>query len=143
MLIGNTGNDTLSGDAGNDALYGNAGADLLDGGDGNDSLHGGKDNDTLIGGSGDDILSGDMGNDSLTGGAGSDRFVLKQSAGNDIITDFTDGEDLLVLAAGLTFENLTITAGNNATLISAGDELLVTLNGLQSNLIAANDFVTI
>ncbi|MBD1939040.1 putative Ig domain-containing protein [Microcoleus sp. FACHB-68] len=143
ILIGNTGDDTLSGDAGNDALYGNAGADLLDGGDGNDSLHGGKDDDTLIGGSGDDILSGDMGNDSLIGGAGNDRFVLKVGAGSDTITDFTDGEDLLGLSAGLTFENLTITAGNNATLILAGDELLASLKGVEAGLITGEDFTSI
>ncbi|MBD1940363.1 DUF4347 domain-containing protein [Microcoleus sp. FACHB-68] len=142
-LIGNTGDDTLSGDAGNDALYGNAGADLLDGGDGNDTLHGGKDDDTLTGGSGDDILNGDMGNDILTGGAGSDLFVLKSGAGSDTITDFFDGEDLLGLSAGLTFENLIITEGNNATLIRAGDELLATLAGVQSNLITASDFALI
>ncbi|MBD1939041.1 putative Ig domain-containing protein [Microcoleus sp. FACHB-68] len=143
ILIGNTGDDTLSGDAGNDALYGNAGADLLDGGDGNDTLHGGKDDDTLIGGSGDDILNGDMGNDSLIGGAGNDRFVLKSGAGSDTITDFTDGEDLLGLSAGLTFENLTITAGNNAALISAGDELLASLSGVQDGFINVNDFVQV
>ncbi|MBD2039581.1 calcium-binding protein, partial [Microcoleus sp. FACHB-672] len=79
----------------------------------------------------------------LIGGAGSDLFVLKVGAGSDTITDFTDGEDLLGLSAGLTFENLTITVGNNATLILAGDELLATLTGLQSNLITASDFALI
>ncbi|MBD2040332.1 calcium-binding protein, partial [Microcoleus sp. FACHB-672] len=79
----------------------------------------------------------------LIGGAGSDLFVLKVGAGSDTITDFTDGEDLLGLSAGLTFENLTITAGNNATLILAGDELLASLNGAVAGLITVNDFVQV
>ncbi|MBW4682263.1 MAG: DUF4347 domain-containing protein [Microcoleus vaginatus WJT46-NPBG5] len=142
-LCGDLGDDSLNGDEGNDYLNGNQGKDALDGGSGDDILCGGKDDDTLIGGSGDDILTGDLGNDSLIGGAGSDLFVLKQGAGSDTIADFTDGEDLLGLSAGLTFENLTITSGTNATLISAGDELLATLTGLQSNLITASDFALI
>ncbi|MBW4680304.1 MAG: tandem-95 repeat protein [Microcoleus vaginatus WJT46-NPBG5] len=142
-LCGDLGDDSLNGDAGNDALYGNAGGDLLEGGDGNDTLHGGKDDDTLTGGSGDDILSGDLGNDSLIGGAGSDGFVLKFGAGSDTITDFTDGEDLLGLAAGLTFESLTITSSSNATLISVGDELLASLTGVQADLITVNDFAQV
>ncbi|WP_190761265.1 FG-GAP-like repeat-containing protein [Microcoleus sp. FACHB-68] len=141
IVCGDMGSDNLAGNEGNDLLFGNAGSDNLNGGEGNDSLHGGKDDDTLTGGNGNDILNGDMGNDTLIGGAGSDLFVLKSGAGSDTITDFIDGEDLLGLSAGLTFENLTIIAGNNATLISAGDELLATLNGLQPGLITVNDFV--
>ena len=40
---------------------------------------------------------------------GRDRFVLKPGSGSDLITDFTKGEDLLVLAGGLTFAQLSIT----------------------------------
>ncbi|MBD1938919.1 FG-GAP-like repeat-containing protein [Microcoleus sp. FACHB-68] len=142
-LIGNVGNDLLNGELGDDSLYGNIGSDTLDGGDGNDSLCGGQENDFLTGGNGDDVLAGDLGNDILTGGAGNDRFVLKSGAGSDTIADFTDGEDLLSLSAGLTFANLTITSGNNAALISAGDELLASLTGVQAGLITVNDFAQV
>ncbi|MBD2040245.1 hypothetical protein [Microcoleus sp. FACHB-672] len=73
----------------------------------------------------------------------SPSLTISTCAGSDTIADFTDGEDLLGLSAGLTFENLTITAGNNATLILAGDELLVTLIGVQPSLITVNDFVQV
>ncbi|MBW4681753.1 MAG: DUF4347 domain-containing protein [Microcoleus vaginatus WJT46-NPBG5] len=142
-LIGNVGNDLLNGELGDDSLFGNIGSDTLDGGDGNDSLYGGQENDFLTGGNGDDVLIGDLGNDILTGGAGSDLFVLKLGFGNDTITDFTDGEDLLGLSAGLSFQQLTITSGSHATLISAGDELLASLTGLQADLITVNDFAQV
>ena len=142
-LIGNVGNDLLNGELGDDSLYGNIGSDTLDGGDGNDSLYGGQENDILIGSNGDDLLLGDLGNDLLNGGAGIDRFVLKLGAGSDTIGDFTEGEDLLGLSAGLTYANLTITSGNNATLISAGDQLLTLLNGVQTGSTDINDFIQV
>ncbi|MBW4680058.1 MAG: DUF4347 domain-containing protein [Microcoleus vaginatus WJT46-NPBG5] len=144
-LIGNTGNDWLSGDFGDDSMYGNIGADTLNGGDGNDSLYGGKDNDILTGGIGNDILTGDFGNDILTGGAGSDQFILGAGLGADTITDFEDGQDILLLGGGLTFDQLTISAGSNATLIkiASTDELLTSLNGTSSTLFSAADFAVI
>jgi Ca2+-binding RTX toxin-like protein len=74
-----------------DHLYGGAGNDLLVGGGGNDVLDGGTGNDVLIGG---------YGQDTLTGGAGQDRFVFNVPVGRanaDVITDFTAGEDKIVL----------------------------------------------
>jgi len=144
-LIGNTGNDLLDGDEGNDYIGGNAGADTLDGGDGNDTLNGGKDNDILTGGAGNDLLRGDFGNDTLTGGGNLDTFVLTQGYGSDIILDFQNGEDLLGLAAGLTFSQVAITQSSGATLISiaSSGELLASLQGVQSNLIGIEDFTLI
>lgn len=66
---------------------------------GDDLLIGGALRDTLNGGSGDDILNGGRNRDTLTGGAGSDVFVLERNYGNDIITDFLDGTDLLDVSA--------------------------------------------
>ncbi len=62
--------------------------------------------DLLSGGSGNDRLFGGAGNDTLTGGAGADRFVFSMRGvdgsvghdGNDTITDFTVGTDVIVLA---------------------------------------------
>ncbi len=142
IVSGNFGSDNLSGGAENDALYGNQDDDTLDGGTGNDSLNGGQQNDILTGGDGDDWLAGDLGNDSLTGGAGSDKFVLTPTGGSDTVTDFEDGVDSLVLAGGLTFEQLSIAAVEGGTAISLAStgELLATLNGVQSNLIGVEDF---
>jgi len=47
-----------------------------------------------------------LGNDILSGGSRRDRFVLTAGSDPNLITDFTKGEDLLVLAIGLTFAQL-------------------------------------
>ena len=54
-------------------------------------------NNQITGGAGDDTLSGQGGDDRLTGGAGADRFVF--TTGHDLITDFTDGIDQILLRA--------------------------------------------
>jgi Ca2+-binding RTX toxin-like protein len=74
--------------------------DQLLGGAGNDLLVGGGGNDVLDGGTGNDVLIGGYGQDTLTGGAGQDRFVFNVPVGRanaDVITDFTAGEDKIVL----------------------------------------------
>jgi len=38
-----------------------------------------------------------------------ERFVLTAGPGQNLITDLTKGEDLLLLASGLTFAQLSIT----------------------------------
>ncbi|MGF1537038.1 MAG: hypothetical protein ACFB4J_11230 [Elainellaceae cyanobacterium] len=101
-LYGAGGNDTLYGGLDNDDLYGQAGNDILVGGAGNDILIGGDGNDRLIGGAGDD---------QLTGGSGTDTFVLTSDIGTDTITDFTIGEDLIELEAGLNWDDLTVFQG--------------------------------
>src|SRR5450830_1658113 len=57
-------------------------------------ITGGIGNDILSGLTGDDVLQGGLGNDKLTGGAGNDRFVI--GAGNDTITDFGNGDRLVI-----------------------------------------------
>ena len=105
-LIGLDGNDTLTGAMGSDRLAGGSGNDNLGGGDGDDSLQGNLGNDTLAGGEGDDTIVGGYGRDSLTGNGGADVFVftaLGQSGVTvstyDTITDFTQGDDVINLAA--------------------------------------------
>jgi hypothetical protein len=68
--------------------------------------------------------------------------------GNDTITDFKDGDDLIGLSGGLLFEQLTITQGvgiNSGTLISvtSSDELLAMLTGVNATTITTADFVTV
>ncbi len=134
--------DYLCGDSGNDLIFGNDDTDKLCGGDGNDTLYGGKDDDTLIGGIGDDWLIGDLGNDTLQGGVGRDYFMLTLGEGSDVITDFTKGEDLLVLTGGLKFDRLTIIPENNSTLIKIANtgQIMATLSGVSVSAIGPQDF---
>ena len=98
--MGNPCTPTASAIASNDLIFGNGGSDKLCGFEGNDTLNGGK---------GDDCLIGGLGNDILSGGLRRDRFVLTAGSDPALITDLTKGEDLLVLAIGLTFAQLSIT----------------------------------
>ncbi|NJS40407.1 MAG: calcium-binding protein, partial [Rhodobacteraceae bacterium] len=75
------------------------GADLLTGGAGHDSLTGGAGDDTASGGDGNDVLNGGAGDDVLSGGAGFDSFVF--DGGHDIILDFTNDVDTIVLERDL------------------------------------------
>ena len=98
-LRGAGGQDELRGDTGNDMIWGGGDDDFIVGGSGKDTLLGNLGDDTLFGGGGNDTLNGGRGDDTLTGGGGADRFVFKRDAGNDVITDFTDGTDKINLSA--------------------------------------------
>jgi ELWxxDGT repeat protein len=138
-IEGLNGNDTLSGLAGNDTLLGGNGNDNLVGGGGNDSLVGSNGSDRITGGIGNDTLTGGAGFDILTGGANNDLFVLRNGNGSDSITDFQRGSDQIGLTGELEFEDLTRT-GNT---IRAGNELLATLVGVNSDRLTEADFLVI
>lgn len=63
-------------------------------------LAGNSGDNRLIGGAGSDGLWGGAGRDVITGGANADAFYFKHNAGVEIITDFHDGDDILVLSIG-------------------------------------------
>jgi CubicO group peptidase (beta-lactamase class C family) len=153
-LYGNEGNDLifaginddlLYGGAGNDSLSGDGGSDRLIADAGNDTLDAGEDDDTLFGGEGDDLLIGGGGKDTLTGNEGKDLFAIASQA-TITITDFTDGQDLLQLSEGLSFDDLTISQGkgeNTAdTLISlnSNNEPIAILSGVSADLVTSEDF---
>ncbi|WP_289500226.1 hypothetical protein [Gloeocapsopsis sp. IPPAS B-1203] len=158
-LLGGAGNDVLRGDlnnrspqgsvGGNDTLFGGLGNDQLGGKGGDDQLFGEQGNDTLYGDDGDDLLRGGAGNDTLigddfSGGQGSDTFVLAAGEGRDTIRDFEDGIDLIGLAGGLSFEQLTISAsGANNALIRLGSEQLALLTGVAASNLTATDFTLV
>lgn len=109
LIEGGDGADSLYGGDGRDFVFGDRGGDLVNGGDGNDNVGGDLGNDTVQGGDGDDEIYGGFGRDRLIGGAGSDRFnfdfVLDARYNVDRVSDFTQGEDTLVLYS-TTFGNL-------------------------------------
>ncbi|MBE9098312.1 hypothetical protein [Vacuolonema iberomarrocanum] len=139
-LVGGVANDTLLGGGGNDRLLGSAGDDALNGQSGNDIVRGGSGNDVLRGGIGNDRLIGDQGNDLITTGEGRDRIVIRPGQGFDRVTDFSDGQDRIVLG-GISFEQLSIQQRNNHVLISVGSERLLRLNNTQVETISEADFV--
>jgi ELWxxDGT repeat protein len=141
-LTGSAGNDSFLGGNGNDTLTGDGGNDYLDGGNGSDVLNAGNGSDLLTGGEDNDRLDGGIGNDTLDGGNGDDTFVLRMGDGSNTIVDFNlgglngIGGDQLGLADGLQFADLSF-AGNN---ILAGEEVLATLEGVNTEELNASDF---
>lgn len=149
VIGGGSGGDTITGDGGNDVIFGGDGngADNITGGDGDDELFSGGGNDTVDGGAGGDTLWGGAGDDSFTGGSGGDLFILASGYGNDTITDFSVGEDRLMLAN--TETNFSDVAAVQAAATGQGNDLLIDLGGGDSLLLigiavgdlAAIDFV--
>ncbi|WP_236503623.1 Ig-like domain-containing protein [Tychonema sp. BBK16] len=137
--------DSLCGGEGNDLMFGNGGFDELCGDRGNDTIYGGKGDDSVAGGIGDDWLIGGLGKDTLQGGSGRDYFILTAGQGDDLITDFTKGEDLLVLTGGLKFDRLSIIQDNKSTLIKIANtgQLIAVLNGVSVGAIGQQDFTII
>jgi Ca2+-binding RTX toxin-like protein len=142
VILGNLGNDCLHGQTGNDVLSGNTGSDVIHGEEGSDTLLGGQDGDILLGEAGTDVLKGDRGDDTLTGGSGGDRFDLRRGDGSDIITDFTDGVDVIGLKEGLTFVELVIIQMGNSIQIST-DGSIVMLPGIEIGAIDPADFAEV
>nr|WP_246623519.1 Ig-like domain-containing protein [Sphingomonas colocasiae] len=89
----------LTGTADEDTLYGFSGAQSLNG----------------MGG--DDTLIGGAGNDTLTGGAGKDVFVIGFQDGHDVITDYTPGQDVIRLAAGMDILGTVAADTNNDQIV--------------------------
>jgi len=145
VINGTPGNDNQTGTTGNDIINGSEGNDVLTGLRGNDVLNGGDGNDILSGGKGFDTLNGGLGNDNLVGGLGNDVFVLGAGLGVDTISDFTNSQDTIQLINGLTFGQLSISAGTNGTLIRAASsgEVLAFLTGVAPNLISSEDFISV
>ena len=162
VIIGGSGSDILTGSGGNDELYGDYHTSDTSGtkygyrqygvSEGNDQLFGGDGNDILVGNNGDDQLDGGTGADTITTGTGTDTIVLRAGDGGsdeasaDTITDFTDGTDVLGLADGLQFSQLTIAQGSgdyvNDTLVSvtSTSEYLAVLRGISASQITEADF---
>lgn len=121
-------------------IVGTRNSDTLFGGPGDDLLRGLRGNDRLFGGDGNDTLDGGRGNDVAVGGAGQDVFVLSRGAGRVTIRDFT-AEDRLQLRGRLDFDDLTIERQGRNTIISAGNDQLARLLGVNPGLITTDVFV--
>ncbi|MCL5775929.1 tandem-95 repeat protein [Limibaculum sp. FT325] len=92
-----------------------------------------------IGGAYADLITGNESANRLTGNGGADTFQFAANWGDDVIADFTRGEDLLDFSlAGLGFGDLTITSSGGDTILSHGADSVV-LEGVSS--LGQGDFV--
>jgi Ca2+-binding RTX toxin-like protein len=139
-MRGNLGHDPLNGGVGNDVLLGGNGNDTLNGQGGNDRIRGGAGRDVIRGGLGNDRLSGELGNDRITTGNGRDRITIRRGHGFDRVTDFTNGQDRIILG-GLRVSDLTIRQQNSDVLICSGSDRLLLLQNTHMGQINAADFV--
>jgi Ca2+-binding RTX toxin-like protein len=170
-LSGSTVDDFLTGDINDNLLAGDSGADNLSGGSGADVLWGDgrvtvdhhntggsgpivfiedvgtlefpdpTGNDVLDGGKGNDILVGGGGDDILTGGLGNDTFVAGDGTGDDHVTDFKNGDTILIQAAGVDdFGDLNIANSGGNAVISWGTTDSVTVDGHKAKQLKASDF---
>ncbi|MCC5897780.1 MAG: S8 family serine peptidase [Phormidium sp. BM_Day4_Bin.17] len=142
-LMNQRGDNIMVGGAGDDTLVGGSGDDTLLGGAGRDTLVGGSGDNFLMGGEGNDILFGGLGNDTLVGGEGQDVFVLRPDGGENLIQDFTVGEDIIGLSQGLTLESITWVQGGENALIQEGDQTLAILNQVDSASLSPENFSVI
>ena len=132
-ILGYGGNDVLAGVGGNDAIWGHAG---------NDTLSGGTGNDLLLGDLGNDLIWGEAGRDTLSGGAGADRFIFEAGSGSDLISDWEDGIDrILIRGTGYdALSDLTVRSGDGHIVISFGSSA-ITLLGVGIDQIDDSDFL--
>lgn len=132
-LFGGTGDDFLNASLGR-------GDNRLYGGEGNDWLMG-KNNDNLNGGMGNDLLQAGS-NNILSGGEGADQFIFgfeEELAGENLILDFNVEEDQIAVA-NLTFEDLTLTQEDNATIIATEQGTLAELLNIEVNQLSEAQF---
>lgn len=150
------GNNVIYAGDGDNTVYAGAGNDSIFTGNGDDLIYAGEGVNTIRSGAGDDIIYSGSGNDSINAGTGSNTIWLGSGAdtielqvgGTSTIHNFSlnDG-DRLVLAAGLSFGQLSITQGteldaNNTLIKTANQDLLAILTGVQANWVTSGTFST-
>ncbi|QPH55948.1 reprolysin-like metallopeptidase [Pontivivens ytuae] len=124
-LDGGADNDTLRGGLGDDSLFGSGGFDRLEGMNGADLLDGGDGDDVLLGGNGLDTLIGGSGFDMLTGGSGTDTFVFEIGTGQDTVTDFEMGLDIVQL--GMARDSVSLLQNGDDVEVTAGSDQMIFL----------------
>ncbi|MFS8037816.1 ExeM/NucH family extracellular endonuclease [Xanthobacter sp. AM11] len=146
VITGTDRNQTINGTALADLIDGLGGNDRINAGDGDDFVIGGLGNDNLKGDAGADRIDGGAGNDQLRGGTGGDVFVFHSGYGRDTVFDFEDGIDAIEIDtddyadfAALVADG-AITSNFSGTLITFDDGARLTLRGVSSGALTADDF---
>ena len=98
----------------------------------------------LLGGGGNDTINGKGGNDVLFGEAGADTFVFEAISGQDVIGDFTHGQDTIrLIGSYANFAALSghfVQNGADCALDLGGGHMIVML-GVQFSTLTAGDFL--
>jgi Ca2+-binding RTX toxin-like protein len=135
LMLGGVKDINVQGSDQDNQIMGNLGNNEIDGGAGDDVLGGGGGDDTLSGGEGSDSLLGGGGDDLLTGGGGDDAFVFNNqegsSYGDDVITDFGQGNDTLILG---DFNGDGVFDNNDYTIENTEGGALITFVGPDGSL---------
>ena len=113
---------------------------IISGNSGGQALDGGPEND---------VITGFGGDDQLTGGGGNDIFAYPERLfGDDLITDFTPGQDRIDLSAlGIadfaTLRPFMIETGGNCTIefFYNGAFESITIEGVARSQLSASDFI--
>lgn len=148
--VGGT-NALITGGAGNDSINNTAEDVTIFGGDGNNTIRSSGENAMLIGGdtgnnviiaaSGNSTLLGSTAKNTLTGGSGANIFIHRDGA-QDLINNYDQVEDIIILSSGKVAESLTSTNGNDTILkIADGDNDLgtITVKGGASQILTIYD----
>jgi Ca2+-binding RTX toxin-like protein len=151
LVTAGGGNDSIDGGDGNDTIFGGTGNDTISGGSGADEIYNSAGNDSVNGDDGDDTLRGNGGDDTLSGGSGNDTFIFRAGDGDDIITDFSVGEDVLRISATATdfsdlasvqaAANLVTIDGQSGVLIDTGDGDSIFIAGISLAALTEVDFI--
>ncbi len=98
--------------------------------------------DVMKGSKADEVFDGKGGNDRVTGGAGDDRFHFFDFAGQDTITDFGHGNDLIHIRYGVidAFSDLSIEYKKGDAIITLDPNTVLTLLNVDEGELFARDF---
>ena len=104
-------------------------------------LTGTEANDVLRGTELDELFSGLSGTDRLHGGGGADVFELRDGFDLNVVYDFVDGQDRILLSAEdyATMELLTYKGSDAEVRLASGDRMV--LRDVDVNLLGADDFI--
>jgi len=101
-------------------------------------------NDTISGTSWNDTIAGGTGNDTLSGASGNDTFIFRANLGQDTITDFVAGQDVLEFGDGLFADAAAAlaaaTASGNNTIITIDTNNSVLLQNVALANLHVGDF---
>ena len=88
-------------------------------------------NDTISGSSWNDTIAGGAGNDTMSGSSGNDTFVFRAGPGQDVVTDFTAGSDVLEFRDGIFADAAAALAAATAS----GNNTLITIDATNTVLL--------